>query len=230
MQASNTRLVDLLRRSNPEDLSPLYDLLEDKVEGRPSNPDELADHLRRWGSNTLVTWVFRWGDGVNYDEVVRDVADALKVERGPGGDERDVELAIVGKIVQEYLKTASPTEREEIEKILKQAGADATSIASHLAAGGSSFVTLLLSTVGARVTQQVVKAILLRMLSRQAAKEGMKQIARFAALAVPFLNIVMGAWLVLDIAGPAYRKTVPAVVRVALLRLSVDGQGEEVAV
>lgn len=43
--------------------------------------------------------------------------------------------------------------------------------------------------------------------------------ARIALVAVPFLNAIMGAWLIFDISEPAYRKIVPSVLNMAVLRL-----------
>jgi uncharacterized protein YaaW (UPF0174 family) len=40
-----------------------------------------------------------------------------------------------------------------------------------------------------------------------------------ASYAIPLLNVVMVGWVLSDIAGPAFRKTVPTVVEVALLRM-----------
>jgi hypothetical protein len=49
---------------------------------------------------------------------------------------------------------------------------------------------------------------------------------RIAALFIPFLNTILGAKTIFDIAKPAYRKIVPSVIEIALLRLSENIQRE----
>src|SRR5205085_1940825 len=112
---SNARLADVLRQSTDDELRPLYDLLHDRVAGRCTTPQDLGRELRLDGSNTVVTWLFRLGRPVDYFEVVRNVAAALKAVAPRGDDEREWELAILGKVVDEYLRDAPEAEREEIE-------------------------------------------------------------------------------------------------------------------
>ena len=50
-----------------------------------------------------------------------------------------------------------------------------------------------------------------------------KKSAQLAGYAVPGLNIFMGLLTLNDIAGPAYRKTVPTVIELALLRMLHSG-------
>jgi uncharacterized protein YaaW (UPF0174 family) len=38
------------------------------------------------------------------------------------------------------------------------------------------------------------------------------------------LNVIMVGWTVVDIAGPAFRKTVPTVIEIALLRLEYGSE------
>lgn len=228
---SNQRLRSLLGRCSPEQLEPLYVLLTDSVTGRPTDPDDLAEDLRKWGSNTLVTWFWRWNEGVTYQEVTEDVASTLKVHVPPGGDERDIEVEILKKVVATYVeKEADAQEREDIRRILEAAEKDGKPVASHVGVGTTSVATsTAVVVVGRKAAQQVLTKVLQRILAgqvgKQAVRQGVKTFGRYALLAMPFVNVVMAAWLVLDIAGPAYRKTIPAVINVALLRLEVEEGG-----
>ena len=222
MHPSNKRLVALFRACSTEQLEPLCKLLDAWFEGKPSTPEEIADYLRRWGSSTIMT-IFRGWKGADYIEVTRDVAKALNADLPKKGDERDYELAILGKVVEKYLQGASPEDREQIEKILKEAGDEAWKSLSAWASGaGKPIVITLLNTVGRQVTQQILKRIILWIVAKQTAKQAAKAAARLAGMAIPLLNIVFAVWLLIDLAGPAYRKTVPAVIQVALLRLAVE--------
>ena len=42
---------------------------------------------------------------------------------------------------------------------------------------------------------------------------------RFASLLVPGLNVLIALWFIIDVSGPAYRKTIPTVIMIAILRL-----------
>ena len=222
---SNDRLTELLNRCPKCELYPLYEVLGDSITGKAKDVDELVNDFRKWGSNTFVTWLIRFGDGVSYQEVTQDVAGFLKANVTSCKDETDYETAILAKVLEEYLEKASPEERERVDEILDQAGRDAGMPGKHrssiTAAGGlalSSVITILGREAAKRVIGQIVKKVIAGVVSRQAAKQGAKVIARVAGLAIPLINVAFAIWLAIDIAGPAYRKTVPAVIRVALLR------------
>lgn len=219
MDDSNVRLKQLLDKCSEEQLKPLYDLLEDKITGRSTNTQELSDELRLWGSNTIAS-IFRGWNGVDYIKVVEKVGKRLKAKLPNDRDERKFEVSILMKLIEQYVEKADEEDRKDIEDLLKKCRKDfRTSIKPGF---GKAVSVGLLGAFGEEAMKQVMKRVISRILAGQAAKQGIKFAGRFAGMAVPLLNIALGAWILIDIAGPAYRKTVPAVIQVALLRLEVD--------
>jgi len=222
---SNDRLSKLLKKCPQYEIDPLYELLRDKITGGAQDVDELIEDFRKWGSNTLVTWLIRFGNGVSYQEIAQDVARFLKADVSSCKDESDYETAVLAKVIEKYLEKASPKARERVNEILDQARKGAGALGKHVhggvAAGGlalSTLLTILGREAAKRVMREIVKYVLTRVAARQAAQQGVKIAARVAGLAIPLINIAFAIWLAIDIAGPAYRKTVPAVIRIALLR------------
>ena len=84
-------LVDVLQRSlaqNKEDITPLLGYLsttkeELKVQmersSTRSDAEKIAHYLRKMGSNDIAS-LFRSGEGVEYEEIVCDVGEKLKVK------------------------------------------------------------------------------------------------------------------------------------------------------
>jgi uncharacterized protein YaaW (UPF0174 family) len=216
---SETR--EMLRRAPGEQLAPIYERHDVPVGG---GPKALVEEICLDGANTIAS-IFRGWEGVEYGEIVSDVAEQLGIEPA-GRSPKELELAILEFIIKRYLENASPEERENLADVLKKAGADFKEVGAAVARGAlaAGTLALLIRQVGRKVVAQVIGKIMLRIAGRQAAKEAGKRAAQLAGMAIPLLNIVMIGWTVVDIAGPAFRKTVPTVIEFALLRLEY---GEE---
>ena len=225
LEKSNGRLTSLLGIVPKERLQPLYE--RHGVE--PSQgPKALADEIRLDGSNTIAS-LFRGIEGVAYLEVARDVADKMDVEWKENQKEEAIEQAILGKLISEFLEHATQEEREQVNQILEEVGEKYNNLSKDLLLAGLSAgsLALLIKQVGRKVVANVIERIVAWIAARQVAKEGAKRIAQIAGLAIPLLNAAMIAWTVIDIAGPAFRKTVPTVIEIALLRLEFGQNGRD---
>lgn len=211
-ESSTKRLLSLFNRASKEELSELFE------RHGVDNASDLVAEIRRDGSNSLTTWICRFGDGVNYDEVVMDVASkvGVKYDLAEVADETEIELLIVRDLVRKHFDSLSPEERVEFEKHLKQLGEEYTDFWRKFSEATGAALLATVQLLGPRLIGQLLAAIMAKLL----AVRGVAVAApRLLGLAVPFLNVAMAVWLVIDIAGPAYRKTVPTVFQVALLRL-----------
>ena len=219
MESSSKRLVSLFGDVPKERLKPLFD--RHGVE--PSEGmRELVDEIRLDGSNTIAS-LFRGREGVPYLEIVRDVAEKMKVDYDENQAEDVIEYAILGKVIQEFLEKASPEERKEVDKVLDKAGKKyRDQIWGGLSTGA---LAVLINTVGKKIIARVVQKIVVGIAARQGAKEAGKRVFQAAGYAVPLLNVAMIAWTVIDIAGPAFRKTAPTIIEIALLRLEFGKNG-----
>jgi len=228
VKAANGRLIALLsavQRRSPERLMPLFDRHGVDPEDGVA---ELVAEVRLDGANSIAS-VFRGRRGVDYDVVVRDVARKLKLKTRRKDAETDLEGRVLDAVLERYLERASDAQREIIEEelraALEAAKRDASELGKILKKGAWAAGSLgaLVNAVGEQAVAAVVKRIVLATVGRAAAGQAARQAALVASYAIPLLNVVMVGWVLSDIAGPAFRKTVPTVVEVALLRMEFSG-------
>lgn len=222
-------LTEVLQRAmaySSDDVGPLVDylkmdrgILDLGNKGKTlENAEKISAYLRRMGSNDIAT-VFRGGDGVDYNEIVCDVGKKLKA---PGISSalsvEDNERAIIEKLFADAFDKMTEDEKREllrsigIAKIDVPFSAAGTILVQQIAKHYGGFAVYKLSLI---LANMIARAILGRGLSFAANAA----ISRTIGMALgPIGWVVTGAWLAADLAGPAYRKTVPAVVHVAMLR------------
>lgn len=215
--ASNVRLITLLTDVSNKDPENSF-LLNLYKRHDKYTPASLVQELREDASNTI--WRFFTGSP-NYDQVVVLVAEKMDIEKKDlTDDEAKNELLIIRKMLQDYLKK-HPEEEEKLNALVKEMGEEYNDFVSLIFTGSAAAFFAAIDVIGPTIVSQIVLRILLTFAGVQAALIG----ARIAALLVPFLNIFMSAWLVVTIAGPAYRKIVPSVIDIALLRLQQKQEG-----
>jgi len=204
--------LKLLIKASAKELTELYE------RHGGNNQADLVTEIRRDGSNSVTTWIFRFGEGVHYDKIVMDVASKVGVKYDPNdvANETELELLIVQHLVRNHFDLLSPAERAEFERHLKELGEEYDSFWKQFSQATGAALLAIVRRLGAGFIAQLLAPIMARLL----VVRGLAVIGpRLVGLAIPFLNVAMAAWLAIDIAGPAYRKTVPTVFQVALLRL-----------
>lgn len=191
MATSANRDLESFLAARP--LEELSDLFARHGVAESSNVHALVTRIRIDGSNSIGNWA-RDGEGIDYDEIVRNVAKRLKV-KAPDSDE----LSVWEKKVVDYVIDQLPPEsRESINTARDRAGRKKRGWKRP--AGGAAIATA--------VTVQVWK----QYLRREAAK-------RAAGSWVPGVNIAL--WLATGVevaTSPAYRKVIPTVIDVSLMR------------
>lgn len=222
-------LVALLRDFTDDELAPLVELVVKQLTSqldlteqyRQHSPkhskysDLLAAELQKFGANTFAT-VFRKGRGVYYRVIVQDVAKSLKLNVNLKRGTDEIEIQILLKVLENAWEKMSEAERAEL---LAQAGVDGASISASfptmavlaiIKAGGFASYKIMLIVVNA-----VCKLILGRGLPLAANAALAKCMG---VLAGPIGWAITIGWALVDIAGPAYRVTVPAVIHIAAMR------------
>lgn len=209
--ASNLRLVQLLTKVSQED--PSNDFLVNLCKRHDKfSPEALVRDLREDASNTILR---PFKGSPNYNEIVVMVAEKMDIKKKDlTDDEVNNELLIIRKMLQDYVKK-NPDAEEKLNKLVKEMGEEYTDFVSILMMGSTSAFLAAIEGMAPYMVSRIVFQIMLTFAGVQTAWIA----ARVAAMIVPFLNVVMGAWLVFTIAGPAYRKIVPSVIDIALLRL-----------
>ena len=171
------------------------------------------------GSNTIARFA-RFNTAVNYDEVVRDVAEKIGVTTSLlSWNVTECEQLLLAELMKKYWDKLSDEERAKQYASLKnELGSEYAEYAQSLLTGGASAILTAIQMMSAQVMRKVIMQTVAIFVGRQTALSA----ARLALWFIPVLNVLMVAWTIIDIAGPAYRKTVPTVVEVALLRMEME--------
>lgn len=226
-------LLPLLRATSNDLLDPLVGYITDNNKGRLTSEldltevyktnypnhrayvDEIAAEIQKFGGNTIAN-LFRGGKGVPYAQVVQDVAHQLKVNFNESMDVATIEVQILLRILEKAWEKMTEEERREF---LKDIGLDYRKVpyafpvmAIQAGIRSAGFLAYQLAVI---IANAVAKQVLGRGLS----------LALNRAL-TRSMNVLLGPigwaittlWALVDIAGPAYRVTIPCVIQVALIR------------
>ena len=157
------------------------------------------------------------GGGVSYKEVLCDVCDKMKVNYNKDSSTNKIEQNLLMKILEDALEKMSP---EEIEKLGKELGLENTAKLTS-----QSLIAVFLAVFRAggfksyQLTLIIVNAVLKVLIGRGLPLVGNVILVRIAnILTGPIGWVITGLWTAIDIAGPAYRVTIPAVIQIAYLR------------
>lgn len=177
--------------------------------------EDIAGELQKFGGNTFMN-LYRHGEGVLYAEIVDDACHKLEVEFEPSWDIARKEKALTDHLIDKALENMSPEEKKEFLRELnvprKRLTRQAVVLGMQLTlkAGGrfmAPFITNIVNTlvrmILGRGVAVVTSGIMGRVLSVAAGPLG------WAATA---------AWTAADIASPAFRVTIPAIIQVGLMR------------
>lgn len=179
---------------------------------------DLVDEFRLFGGNSIAN-LFR-GEGPKYSEILRNVADRNKVNYNGHCSDEQIERYLLQKLFTDSLNGAS---NDELKKMMEELGYSTTNFTRQAAiatlmiawkTGGFQSYILLVSVVNA-----VMKFLIGRGLSFAANAT----LTRMASIMMgPIAWALTALWTLVDIAGPAYRVTVPAVIQIAYIRQNVN--------
>ncbi len=179
-------------------------------------PTRIAEELQCYGSNTFINF-FR-NEGVLYKEILCDACDHLKVSYNEKSNTSLIEQNMLSSILQKSLEKMSDEEIRELcdelgVKNTNKLGKQALSTAALTLFRMGGFKSYQLALI---VANAVIKAIFQRGLSLGANAALTRWLS---ILTGPVGWIITGVWTAIDIAGPAYRVTIPACILVTTLRL-----------
>ncbi len=182
---------------------------------------DIAESYQRFGGNTFVNMV-RSG-GVLYREILCDVCDKLKVNYNPNSSIETIEMQLLNKVLTDSLEKMTPEQLEEISRDfglklenIKGLTPQAVTAALQAAIRVSGFKAYKCAVIVANALAQL---ILGHGLSFGANAMLTKAISVFAG---PIGWVITGLWTALDIAGPAYRVTIPATIQIACMRQMIN--------
>lgn len=181
--------------------------------------EETAAEIQCFGGNTFAN-MFRGGKGVLYKEVLCDVCDKMKVNYNKNSPVERIENGLISKVLEDSLEKMSP---DEIRRLATELGIKNTqNITKQVLLGSFQTIFRAGGFKSYQLTVIVVNAVLKALIGRGLSFAGNAAATRvFAVLSGPIGWVITGLWTAFDIAGAAYRVTIPAVIQVAALRQKI---------
>jgi len=176
--------------------------------------DEIAAELQHFGGNTIAnTWR---GHGVDYREILLEVCDKMNVNYNKKSEIPVIEMNLLLKILEEAMADMSEEElkiiADELDLKTTSFTANAMSIALQMAIKNSGFMAYRIAMI---VANAIAKALFGKGLAFATNRTITQTMAIFAG---PIGWTITGVWTAIDIAGPAFRVTIPSVIQIAFLR------------
>ncbi|WP_187838645.1 DUF3944 domain-containing protein [Helicobacter pylori] len=181
--------------------------------------ERIAEELQHYGANSFASALR--GTGVLYREILCEVCNKLKVNYNKKSDTTLIEENMLSSILQKSLEKMSD---EEIRELCDELGVKNT---NKLGKQALSTATLTLFKMGGFKSYQlaviVANAVATTILGRGLSLAGNQVLTRtLSFLTGPVGWIITGVWTAIDIAGPAYRVTIPACILVTTLHLKAQ--------
>lgn len=181
--------------------------------------EEVAAEIQLFGSNSLIS-PFRGGKGVLYREILIDVCDKMKVNYNKKSSTSIIENNFLQKIIETTIEQMSD---EEKRKLAEEIGISNLEGITNLS--GQALTSTFISVFKAggfksyQLTLKLANLIWKFLFGKGLTFAANATLAKvMSILTGPVGWTVTALWTVSDIAGPAYRVTIPAVMQVALLR------------
>lgn len=183
---------------------------------------EIAAEIQCFGANTFAT-LFRGGKGVLYREVLSDVYRHITKQKVQSNDStEDIETKLLMSVFSTMLNNMPPEELKKFADSVHFNSSNTLSaknllIAAQLALKFGGIPSYQLSTIIASSVSRSIFSNLSMEVWSTATISGLGRAASILAGPIGFVATT-GLWGINDIAGPAYRVTVPAVIQIAQLR------------
>lgn len=181
--------------------------------------DLIAKEVRDMGGNSFAN-MFRGGEGPDYHEIVCDVASKIKAPYNKEKDIEDIENSILETILTKALDQMSDEDKQKLMNDIDSNGglnkgriATSAFIAIFRLGGFYSYQLTLI------IANQIARLILGRGLMFAT---NMTLVRTASVLTGPIGWAITGLWTAVDLAGPAYKVTIPCVIHIAMLRKKLN--------
>ena len=213
-------LVDYIKNASVTEWLTVSNLYKNNFPNHSAYISEIYDEICKFGGNTFAN-LFRGGNGPDYSEVLQDAAGKIGVKNARNLSILEMEQGMIELLLRKAIQDASHSEREEIKEKLYEAGMSEKDYSSFLS---GAVLSGLIAAVVYRAVMSQVAVVAANAVARQILGHGIRVGAGFAmgrmgsVLLGPVGLALAGAWTALDMAGPAYRVTIPCAIHIAMLR------------
>jgi uncharacterized protein YaaW (UPF0174 family) len=177
--------------------------------------NELAEELRKFGSNTVKT-ICRKGEADSYETIVRRVCKRMKINVGSDNNTQEMERELLISICEH---TTEKLSNEELRSFADKAGIPHKRLNRQMLV----YAVMVAIRRNTYLMTEMVYYVSLRianmLLGRWITVMGMSTVGRYLGMAAgPIGWAALAGWTISDIASPAYRVMIPAVIMVASMR------------
>lgn len=175
----------------------------------------IAAEVQTFGANSFAS-LFRRGKGVMYREILCDVCDKMKVNYSKNASTENIEINMLLKVLEKSLSEMSTDELKEFASSMEIELTNPTPELILMAVQASirisgfaayKLAVIVVSTVAKSLLGRSLPFVAYAMLTRS-----------MSVLAGPIGWVLSSLWLATDMAGPAYRVTIPACMLIAYMR------------
>lgn len=164
--------------------------------------------------------------GVPVDEMLRDICKVLKIkQRRVSTLEGRLEEFAKGVVDKAFFDN-SPEEQLEMLKNFDFSEETRQIITDHLKMGKKLALPMLRKMIGPKATMSFIEAVIYSVIAMFVGKEAAKQLLKTIMTKCPWLAALgpvaiaaLTGWTVLDLCGPAMRKTIPILLHLSLVSL-----------
>ena len=228
--------LDFMRRCSNDDLRKLCDILtfnnsgkyrigerltktDAYIENYPENMREVIPEmclqLQNYGTNSIVT-LARNSRPDTYEDIVRRVCKKMKVDLDGATDAVSMERLLLQNVCETAIDKMS---EEDLRELADKAGIKAKKLTKQLVATAILTAIKKNPQIFYRVAMYITARILTLLGGRAAVSVGAKVVQEaFGVATGPVGWVALTAWTLWDIASPAYRVVIPAVLQVAIMR------------
>lgn len=236
----NDNLISVLKHADNEDLKTLCDIISLGKDGSPRISDSLTKtevyrrnyphrmesllpammkELGLYGGNTFVNIIK--GRGADYSTILRKVAKRLKVSFRDSQSDEVIEGYMLQKLFDDISDRLSD---EELRAMATEFGIKPMRYSRQAIVAALQMAIRRGGIYGLTWSMNLANVVARQALGRGAAAfaSGSVLSRSLSVLAGPIGWALTAAWTAYDIAGPAYRVIVPAVIQIAYLRLKTE--------
>lgn len=176
---------------------------------------EIGEELRKYGSNTVKTFC-RKGEADSYETIVRRVCKRMRIKVSDTDNTQTMEYELLATICEQ---TTSKLSDEELRNLADKAGIQHKSLNHQMLVSAVLFALRRNSYLLTEMIYYVTVRIANMLLGRWITMMGMSTVGRYLSIAAgPIGWAALAGWTISDIASPAYRVMIPAVIMVASMR------------
>ena len=176
---------------------------------------DIAYELRKFGTNTLKT-LFK-GEPDSYATIVRRVCKQMHIDVVDDADVQSMEYALLTTFCEEVIGKLS---ERELRLLANEYGIPTKNLSRQAMAAALMMALKSSKHIFARFVSYIMTSVMEMLVVRGVATAGIESVGRaIGGLAGPIGWAALTVWTIYDIASPAYRVCVPAILQIASMRL-----------